>query len=86
MSQHGPEAQEALTASLQVLATQHGLLQNSAGPQSHCSPASTTPSPQLVIGNIRSGTFLRHSYFMELSFFSITCLLQELHAVWGKYL
>lgn len=58
--QQGPEAQVALTASLQVVATQHGLSQNSLGPQSHCSSASTTPSPQLVIGYIRIGTLLRH--------------------------
>lgn len=83
MSQHEPEAQEALTASLQVVATQQGLSQNSGGPQSHCSPSSTTPSPQLELEYIRVGTFLRQSRANVLMAESRDCLLQALQARLG---
>lgn len=83
MSQHEPEAQEALVASLQVSATQHGLSQNSAGPQSHCSSASTTPSPQLPPECLLVGTSVKQSR-AKVSIAEVRdFLLQELHSSFG---
>lgn len=59
VSQHFPVAHTAPAVSLQVLASQHLVLQSSCSPQSHSSPSSTNPFPQTGPSYNFSGLFLK---------------------------